>query len=113
MNNVTGIVFFFPQQVLLRQVSRKDLPGIFPQELLEDGSQGNHRFACAQLRALHHTFLVIDKEVSTAGQDCSTLLRACLGWALCSEVSHEPVDQFTQIPAHAQKSTSERKRTNG
>lgn len=83
-----------PEPVLLRQVAREDLPSVLPQEFLEDSCEGDHWLSSAQLGALHHALLVIDKEVSTAGKDCTALLRARLGWALCSEVRHKPVNQF-------------------
>lgn len=89
--------------VLLWQVSREDLPCVLSQELLEDGCEGDHWFSSAQLGALHHALLVIDEEVSTAGQYCPTLLRARLGWALCSEVCHETVYQLTQVPVGVRK----------
>lgn len=95
-----------PESVLLRQVAREDLPGVLSQEFLEDGCEGDHWLSGAQLGALHHALLVIHKEVSTAGQYCSALLRARLGWALCSEVSHKPVNQFAQVPADARKCTA-------
>ncbi len=100
-------------RVLLRQVSREDLPSVLSQKFLEDGGEGDHWLSGAQLGALHHALLVIDKEVSTAGQYCSGVLCARLGWALCSEVSHEPVDQFAQIPADVQKRTVKRTHTSG
>lgn len=89
--------------VLLWQVSREDLPCVLSQELLEDGREGDHWFSGAQLGALHHALLVIDEEVSTAGQYRPALLRARLGWALCSEVCHETVYQLAQVPAGARK----------
>lgn len=85
--------------VLLWQVPREDLPGVLSQELLEDGREGDHRLAGAQLGTLHHALLVIDKEVGAAGQHRPALLRARLGWALCAEVGHEPVNQLAQVPA--------------
>lgn len=99
--------------VLLRQVARENLPGVLSQELLEDGCEGDHGFAGAQLGALHHALLVIDKQVSTAGQHCPTLLRTRFGWTLCSEVGHEPVDQLAQVPAGAQEHTAMNARTGG
>lgn len=93
--------------VLLRQVSREDLPSVLSQEFLEDSCEGDHWFSSAQLGALHHALLVIDEEVSTAGQYCSTLLRSRLGWALCTEVCHKPVNQFAQVPADARKCESQ------
>lgn len=104
-----------PEPVLLRQVAREDLPGILSQELLKDGCEGNHGLSGAQLGALHHALLVINKEVSTAWQYRSALLCARFGWALCSEVSHEAVNQFAQVPADNQvwtaKSTQVHKHT--
>lgn len=85
--------------VVLWQVPREDLPGVLSQELLEDGREGDHRFPGAQLGALHHALLVIDEEVGAAGQHRPALLRARLGWALCAEVRHEPVNQLAQVPA--------------
>lgn len=85
--------------VLLWQVPREDLPGVLSQELLEDGREGDHRLAGAQLGTLHHALLVIDKEVGAAGQHRPALLRARLGGALCTEVGHEPVNQLAQVPA--------------
>ena len=92
-----------PELVLLRQVAREDLPSVLSEEFLEDGCEGDHGFSGAQLGALHHTLLVIDKEVSTAGQHRSALLRACLWWTLCSEISHKAVNQFAQVPADNQE----------
>lgn len=92
-----------PETILLRQVAGEDLPGILPEEFLEDGCESYHRFSSTQLGALHHTLFVIHKEVSTAGQYCSTLLRASFGGALCPEISHKPVNQLTQIPAEKRR----------
>lgn len=85
--------------VLLWQVPREDLPGVLSQELLEDGREGDHRLPGAELGALHHALLVIDEEVGAAGQHRPALLCARLGWALCAEVRHEPVNQLAQVPA--------------
>ena len=71
---------------LLGQVSRQYLPGILSEVLLEDGGEGDHRFPCAELGALHHALLIVDKQVSTAGQHCSPVLCARLGGALRPEV---------------------------
>lgn len=90
------------EPVLLRKVARQNLPGVLSEEFLEDGCEGDHGFSSAQLGTLHHALLVIDKEVSTAGQHCSTFLRACFGWALCSEIGHKTLNQFTQVPANTQ-----------
>lgn len=89
--------------VLLRQVSREDLPSVLSQEFLEDSGEGDHWLPGAQLGALHHALLVINEKVSAAGQHRSALFCPRLGWALCTEVCHEPVNQFTQVPADAQK----------
>lgn len=94
-----------PVPVLLRQVAREDFPCILSQKLLEDGCQGDHWFPSAQLGALHHALLVIHKEVGTAGQDCSALLRARLGWALCSEISHKAINELAKVPVQVQRHT--------
>lgn len=82
----------------LGQVPREDFPGVFPQVLLEDGGQGNHGLTSAELGALHHALLVVHKEVSTAGQDCSSFVHVGLGGTLSLEVGHKPVNQLAQIP---------------
>lgn len=82
----------------LGQVSRENFPGVFPQVFLEDGGQGNHGLPSAELGALHHALLVVHKEVSTAGQDCSSFVHVGLGGTLSLEISHKPVNQLAQIP---------------
>jgi len=87
----------FGKRNSLGQVSRQNFPGVFPKVLLEYGGQGYHRLARAELGALHHALLVVDKEVGAAGQDGSSFIHAGLGGTLSLEVRHKPVDQFAQI----------------
>lgn len=82
----------------LGQVSRENFPGVFPKVLLEDGGEGDHGLAGAELGALHHALLVVHKEVGAAGQDGASFIHVGLGGTLSLEISHKPVDQLAEIP---------------
>lgn len=87
----------------LGQVPGEDLPGILAQVLLEDGGEGDHGLSSAEQGALHHALLIIDKEISTAGQHGPRVVCAGLGGTLCSEISHEAVNQLPQVPRRVGK----------
>lgn len=82
---------------LLGQVPRKDLPSVLPEILLEDGGQGNHWLASAQLGTLDHALLVVHEEVGAAGQDSPSLIYIRLGGPLCLEIAHKPVNKLAEV----------------
>lgn len=67
------------RQDLLGQVARQNFPGIFSQVLLENGGQGNHWLPSTELRTLYHALLIVDKEVSTAGEYRTPFISVGLG----------------------------------
>lgn len=81
----------------LREVARENFPGIFSEVLLEDGGQGDHGLPSAELWALHHALLVVDEEVSTAGEYSTPFVSVRLRWALGFEICHKPVYQLTEV----------------
>lgn len=85
------------EQDSLGQVAREDFPGIFSKVLLKNGGQGDHWLPCAELRALHHTLLVVDKEVSTAGEHGTPFISVGLRWPLSFEVGHKPFYQLSKV----------------
>lgn len=81
----------------LGQVAREDFPGVFPEVLLEDGGQRDHRLPSTELGALNHALLVVDKEVSTAGEHSTPFISVGLRWPLGFEISHKPIYQLSKV----------------
>lgn len=70
------------EQDSLGQVAREDFPGIFSEVLLKNGGQSDHWLPGTELRALHHALLVVDKEVSAAGEHGTPFVGVGLRWPL-------------------------------
>ena len=91
-------------ECILGQVAGKDFAGIFTQIFLKGSGEQQHRLTSAELWALHHALLVVDKQVGAARQYVAAFLAShmCRWRPVLRKVFHKPIKQLTQVPEHTQ-----------